>query len=316
VRVTPACDTVNSIVVNDVFGIQRDPAIVFGAGVHFVVWGDARAGDSWIFGARVTPDGTVLDPNGIAISLASGDAPAIEFDGSRFFVVWSSTSSIEGAFCSTGGAPEQHVTINATGTALYAPTIAFDGINYLVAWVQWTGSGYEIRGQQVSQSGTLIGPYFTVGATSIAIKSGLCFDGNYHCFAWTESNDIWARQYTTSAIPVGPAFSVSHNPDAQLFCDVAAGASNYLFTWGQIVTGDYDVYGNVDIAIGVSERQQADISRNPLPTIVNKSLLEVWSKKCKIYDIEGRQIRNTNPAPGVYFIEADSILTYKVIMIK
>ncbi|MBN2621527.1 T9SS type A sorting domain-containing protein [candidate division WOR-3 bacterium] len=306
----------NSIVVNDVFGIQRDPDIVFGAGTHFVVWGDARAGNSWIFGARVTPDGTVLDPSGIAISLASGDAPAIEFDGSRFFVVWSSTSSIEGAFCSTGGAPEQYVTINATGTALYAPTIAFDGSNYLVAWVQWTGSGYEIRGQQVSQSGTLIGPYFTVGATSIAIKPGLCFDGNYYCFAWTESNDIWARQYTTSAIPVGPAFTVSHNPDAQLFCDVAAGASNYLFTWGQIVSGDYDVYGNVDIAIAVSETKQRDIPLNTLPTIVSGPLPEFMVHNYIIYDISGREIRTMNPVPGVYFIEINGELTKKIIKIK
>lgn len=295
--------------------IQRDPDIVFGAGVHFVVWGDARAGDSWIFGTRVSPAGTVLDPSGIAISMESGEAPAVEFDGSRFFVVWTTISDVKGAFCSTGGVPQDYVTITSGGTAIYAPNIAFDGSNYLVTWIEWNGSGYEIRGQMVSQTGTLIGPQLIVGATSVAIKAGMCFDGTLYCVAWTQTNDIWARQYTTSGTPVGPAFSVSLQPDMQIFCDVAAGMNNYLFTWGQIVSGEYDIYGNVDITIGIRETNENSFSQSQLPTIIRGPIPLSNNADFRVFNIVGRELHTINPAPGAYFIQTNDSSIQKIIKI-
>jgi hypothetical protein len=316
VRVTPACDTINSIVVNDVYSIQRDPDIVFGAGVHFVVWGDARGGDSYIFGARVSPAGTVLDPSGIGISLEPGEAPVVEFDGSRFFVVWTTVSDIKGMFCSTGGAPQDSVTITSGGTAIYAPNIAFDGTNYLVTWIEWTGSSYEIRGQMVSQTGTLIGPQLVVGPTSVAIKPGMCFDGNLYCISWTQANDIFARQYTTSGAPNGPAFTVSHTPDMQIFSDVAAGMNKYLFTWGQLVSSDYDVHGNVDITIGVEEANTDAYYHECMPTIIQGPLPLPVNGEYRVFAVTGREISTSSPGPGIYFIKTGNTITTKIIKVR
>jgi hypothetical protein len=36
----------------------------------------------------------------------------------------------------------------------------------------------------------------------------------------------------------------------------------------------------------------------------------------KIFDITGRQVKNLDPAPGIYFIEIDGQITNKIIKIR
>src|SRR5207249_3319913 len=54
---------------------------------YFITW-DSFYGR--IYGSRVTRSGTVLDPNGIFISIASGEYgyPVVAANGSDFLVVW------------------------------------------------------------------------------------------------------------------------------------------------------------------------------------------------------------------------------------
>ena len=55
-----------------------------------VVWSDTRTGPSDVYGARVTADGAVLDPGGVAISAALGGQlePDVVFGFDRFLVAW------------------------------------------------------------------------------------------------------------------------------------------------------------------------------------------------------------------------------------
>lgn len=81
---------------------QESVAMAYGGGQHFAVWADRRhlpsGGEVAVYGTRVLPDGTVLDPTGIAIR--SGDAssivgPTVAWNGAEFIVAWLETSSIE-----------------------------------------------------------------------------------------------------------------------------------------------------------------------------------------------------------------------------
>ena len=69
---------------------QRDTAAAFDGTNFLVVWSDARHGSD-IYGARVRPDGSVLDVTGIpdrAWSPWPGNKPDVTFDGVNYLVVW------------------------------------------------------------------------------------------------------------------------------------------------------------------------------------------------------------------------------------
>jgi hypothetical protein len=74
---------------------QHAPRLVFAggageAGLYLVAWEDGRLGGGDLFGARVDPGGTVLDPVGIPICTEPGmqRAPSLATDGFSFSVVW------------------------------------------------------------------------------------------------------------------------------------------------------------------------------------------------------------------------------------
>jgi hypothetical protein len=92
--ISPGGDVSGEIVISEAKGGQDAPAVTFD-GEHFlVVWQDGRNqvsyDDTDIYAARVAPDGTVLDPSGIAVSTAPGAqiTPHAAFDGTRDIVVW------------------------------------------------------------------------------------------------------------------------------------------------------------------------------------------------------------------------------------
>ena len=75
---------------------QASPSVVFNPedGHYFVVWQDKRGGKFWdIYGARIAPDGTPLDPGDILVSSRSFDQwnPVVSWNGEYFMVVWTAS---------------------------------------------------------------------------------------------------------------------------------------------------------------------------------------------------------------------------------
>ncbi|MBL8793877.1 MAG: hypothetical protein JNM56_08230 [Planctomycetia bacterium] len=76
--------------------LQERPRLAFGAGVFLVVWQDLRNEKDWdVYGARVTPEGEVLDTAGflIAGSKHNQALPQVVWDGKNFLVVWQDARS-------------------------------------------------------------------------------------------------------------------------------------------------------------------------------------------------------------------------------
>ena len=126
-------------------GYQNSPELAFDGTNYLVVWEDPRAGtDGGLYGARVSPAGDVLDPNGFPISSAPRDqaAPQVAFDGTNYLVVWHDGRAgpfrydIYGARVSTAGTvlDPNGIRISSPESRELTPALAFDGTNYLVAW--------------------------------------------------------------------------------------------------------------------------------------------------------------------------------------
>ena len=144
------------------------PAVAFGDEHYLVAWTDWETGYSQdILGARVSPDGSVLDPQGVLIARSENDdsGQRVAFDGSNYLVVWS-TGDVYSGRVSTEGA-----VLDAKGRAISAApgdepgfqgahSIGFDGASYFVTW--WAArpgddfldEKYDLRGARLTSEGT------------------------------------------------------------------------------------------------------------------------------------------------------------------
>jgi hypothetical protein len=109
------------------------PALAFGAGCYLVCW--THEGD--VYGARVLPDGSVLDSVPIAIECGSLNAytPDVAFGDSVFLVVWRAGNMAYGMRVRPDGvvadtAPKA-MQPHYLRSARY-PQVGFDGHNFLV----------------------------------------------------------------------------------------------------------------------------------------------------------------------------------------
>ncbi len=200
---------------------QVFPAITFNGTDYLVVWHDLRAGSNYdIYGARVTPAGTVLDATGIAISTAAGNQliPAIAFDGTNSLVVW---HDLRGADYDIYGAR-----VDANGTVLdpagipistatgdqYAPALAFDGTNYLVAWRDHrSGTSWDIYGTRVSPAGVVLSTSGTAISTAANDQSfpKVAFNGSY-LVVWDDDRsgtrtDVYGARVGTNGTVTDPS---------------------------------------------------------------------------------------------------------------
>ncbi|MDH5186830.1 MAG: hypothetical protein OEW70_07200, partial [candidate division WOR-3 bacterium] len=75
----------DGIVISTVPYPEWNPSVIFGGTNHFVVWDLGEEGQDILF-ARVSRDGVVLDPNGIAISTVVNEQyyPSAAFDGTNY----------------------------------------------------------------------------------------------------------------------------------------------------------------------------------------------------------------------------------------
>lgn len=70
---------------------QERPRVAFSGGVFLVAWHDLRNAKDWdVYAARVTPEGTLADPDGIAVADAERNQcePGLCWDGKAFQVLW------------------------------------------------------------------------------------------------------------------------------------------------------------------------------------------------------------------------------------
>jgi hypothetical protein len=226
-RVTPEGAVTNEFPIFSASGEQINPSIAFDGTNYFVVWRDTRSGsgpaeDTDIYGARVTPEGIILDSEGIPISTAPGyqGEPQIIFDGTNYFAVWTDTrndptaqspprldifgarikpdSTLLDGPSDTGG-----VAINTSPFPKGNPRVIFDGVHYFVIWEYsyFYGPPVGIFGARVSTDGSLIdGPPDQIGlpisgpplcSSCRFVHPNILFDGNAYLVTWVNNSEVY-----------------------------------------------------------------------------------------------------------------------------
>src|SRR4051794_16983830 len=168
-RVSPSGAVLDrpAVVIGATANEETGPRVASDGTDFLVVWTEQVSEDEDIFGARVSPGGSVLDRPAIAISTDSNIqlAPDVASDGNDFLVVWQGGSPddpghrhIRGARVSRAG-----VVLDSAGTAVSTatgsqstPAVAFDGTRYLVVWQDGRSGSPGIYGARVTKAGTVL----------------------------------------------------------------------------------------------------------------------------------------------------------------
>lgn len=327
-RVTPDCNPLNNFTISAASGIQFNPDLAYGGGNYLAVWVDGRAGGTKyrIFGSRVTPTGTALDPAGIQIS--QNDtlyhySTAVTYNGTDFFAVWCNIyppARVLGRFIKSDGSMSDTCRIASTTGNLYKVRVAWSGSNYLVAWNE-NITTMTCKGQIVGADGVPVGSPFTIATNVFYPSLGLCWDGTQYCVTYILQTgyQLWGQKFDLTGAALGPAFRVSTSANSHYYAEVIPGANNrYFNVWSETVGSYYDIIGNLDIGIvGVAE----DKSRSPrvkefTTRFVAGPLNLTAGGKTRLLDISGREIENLDPAPGVYFLETGGAVTTRIIKVR
>jgi MYXO-CTERM domain-containing protein len=241
---------------------QTTPRVAFDGTNHVIAWADTRSGNSDVYAARVSPAGTVLDANGIAVSsgTAAEQAPALACSNAgACFVAWQDqrggTWDAYGARFS-GGTVGDPAGIELTQAANdeISPAVAFDGTNYLVVWQDHRSTtSWDVYGARVSAAGTVLDtsgiPIST--AANDQITPRVAWMPSSYLVVWedkraggTNPGDIYgARVDATGAVLDATGMGISAAANEQRTPAVAADGTNYFVAWSDARSGAYLGYG-------------------------------------------------------------------------
>jgi len=218
------------------------PVVAFDGSNYILVW---RENNGNLKGRFINPSGNLVGSVfTIATDASTGpDVYYMTYSDSSYLVVFIKNNEYDYLYGQR---------ISRTGTLLggqikissnYARelSLAYDGVNYLVAWIEKIATrDKDVFGQFVSKAGSLVGnnflidggPYFTDNPISLA------FDGSRYLLVSPESPDFYASSFLSGF------FITTSGTSEQMItiCDstkkpfmpfVAYGNNNYLITWTQ-----------------------------------------------------------------------------------
>lgn len=227
------------------------PDVTWGDDVHVALWQDLRSRRNWeIYGARVRADGSVLDPDGLAIGVGSGNRrhPRVAWSGRVFLAVWMQERTGAGwDIVATRIAPDGRV-LDPAGVVVGGgdkdqtrPAVAWNGRTFVVAWMDARRGETDISATRVDEAGRVMDPdgiaiSVAGGEQGYPAVGGLTGSGE-SLIAWVDKRAGGAYALYGTALtpdgrvqdPSGVAFSTA--PRFHMFPAVSCRPTDCLLVW-------------------------------------------------------------------------------------
>ncbi|MBV9920715.1 MAG: hypothetical protein JOY78_07685 [Pseudonocardia sp.] len=188
---------------------QFEPVVAFDGTDYLVAWTDLRTGPFFentdIYASRVTTAGVNRDGNGFPVSNPDFGqfAPAIASNGSTALVAWTDQRTTDfdvRASRVTSAASvldPSGIVVTRAASVQSEPAVAFDGTNFLVAWVEDRTLDSHVFVGRVSRNGTALDG----GGIDLGLGSdpAVAFDGTNFFVTWEHpSQGILGARFDTS----------------------------------------------------------------------------------------------------------------------
>ena len=325
-RVTPHLDTINSLPIKADAGVEREPDICYDGTNYVVVWSEGMFGGAHkVRAARVTTQGAVLDTGILFGKNAYLEyRPSITHDGTRFLAVWFNYSApfgVFGRYLNAQAEPDgDAIDIRLSNTGhLYQPDIAFASGRYLVVWNEQTSStGDDVFGQIIDPNGTMHGGVIPISTGPGYQSNPRVTGGNDFLVVWHENGRICGQRVSTQGQLIGANFPISDTLSSDRQSpDIAIGCDNYLVTWMQYSNNSYDIYGNMDVPMGLDVIGERYLNQPSFfSTITRGQLIPFLKQGYTVYDISGRRIEDEPEGSGIFFLSKEGRIVKKIIKLR
>jgi hypothetical protein len=313
---------------NRTVNAQWHPAVAPCGTNLLVVWADNRNGTSpgsRIYGARLTPDGTNLDPTAIPVCTAPNRQtdPAVAANGGHCLVVWShwpessstfQVADVYGAIVNEDGRVMQPggFPIAAAADDQVLPAVAALGTGFLVVWQDArnrgsAGTHQDIYGTRVSLDGVVLDPdgIAICKDTATHLTPAVAGSGAQALVVWTHYrstlSDIYGARVDDLGRLLDPnALAICRAANLQLTPTVAANGSGYFVAWTdrRSTANSSDIYaarvgldGLVQPTDGFALRSGAGNQTAPAAVAQGPDYVLVWQEprgtRPELYDVLG-----------------------------
>jgi hypothetical protein len=278
-RVATTGTIIDSVLISNAANTQSRPRITFDGTNYLAIWQDTRPGSDYkeVYGARITPTGTVLEPNGIPISTMQWDQSYAELTagGTNCLTVWqdhrwgdtnNDPPDIYGARVNFSGTvlDPNGICISTAANQQYRPGCAFDGTNYLVVWEDFRnwesapdrtqpdlyGARITAQGNNLDSLGILIAPQLS--DPDYPLNPVVAFDGTNYLVVWEEwlggNSDVLGKRISPDGTIIGSDIPICTTSTWWRMPDVIFGEGSYLTVW---MKNGYDIYGARVTSVGV-----------------------------------------------------------------
>lgn len=222
-------------------GDRTVPTVAFNGTNYLVTWQDARNGDSDVFGARVTPSGTVLDTTGIQIATGANvqQNAQIVRNGTDWVVVWEDSTAQQAQLkrVSAAGAPDATAVVVSAAAVGRLPAAYCSGASCLVAWANGVAPGDVYAALYDPASGTAGTPFVVNNKGNDQTRPAVSADGTNFVVLWSDRRsgtyDIYGSRVSTAGAVLDGAngIAVATGAGNQSQVDVAWDGTNFLASW-------------------------------------------------------------------------------------